>query len=234
MTDFLDLMLEPLQDVFEKFKVFFPNLLAMLVIFVVGIVLARVLRTLLVKFLAAVGFDNWSDRSGFTTLLRKGDLWVKPSIAVGAACFWLLIILTLMTGLGALNVEAINILVAQFFSYLPRVFSAAVILVVGYLLASFISRAVLIAAANAGYHYARFLAEAIRVLLMLMIVAMVLEQLQIATSIVLAAFSILFGGIVVALSIAFGVGGIDAARRTIERHLAQEKSAGKPDDIEHL
>jgi hypothetical protein len=232
--EFLNLILEPLQEVFDKFKAFAPSLLAMLVILAVGIVLARLLRAVLVKFLTAVKFDSWSDRMGFTTLMRKGDLWMKPSAVIGAVLFWMLIIVTLMVGLGALNVDAIDNLVAQFFGYLPRVFSAALIFVVGYAASSFVGRAVLITAANAGYHYAKLVAEAVRVLLMLMILAMVMEQLQIATSIVLAAFSIVFGGIVIALAIAFGVGGIGAARRIIERELAEEPPEKAPEDVEHL
>jgi len=233
MMDFLNLILEPLQDMFLKFKAFIPSLLAMLVILLLGILLAKLLRLVLLKFLLAIKFDSWSDRMGFTTLMRKGDLWLKPSVVLAGIVFWLLVIVTLMVGLGALDVSAIDNLVEQFFSYLPRVFSAAVILAVGYLFTSFISRAVLIAMANSGYHYARLLAEAIRVLLMLMLLAMVMEQLQIATNVVLAAFSILFGGIVVALAIAFGVGGIDTARRIVEQKFTEEPPK-VPDDIEHL
>ena len=108
------------------------------------------------------------------------------------------------------------------------------ILLIGYVVSGFVSRAVLITAANSGFHYAKLLGEVIRALLMLMILAMVMEQLQIATSIVLAAFSITFGGVVVALAIAFGVGGIGAARRIIEREIAEEKPKEKQDDIEHI
>lgn len=232
--DFLNLILEPLQDVFSKFKEFAPNLLAMLVILALGIVLARVLRTVLVKFLVAVKFDNWSDRMGFTILMRKGGLWLKPSVVIGAFVFWILTIVTLMVGLSALNVAAIDDLVGQFFGYLPRVFSAATILLVGYVFSSFIGRGVLIAAANGGYHYAKLLAEAVRVLSMLMILAMVMEELQIATSIVIVAFSIVFGGIVIALAIAFGVGGIGAAKRIIEREIAEVQPEKAQDDIEHI
>ncbi|HLP97020.1 MAG TPA: hypothetical protein VK149_01105 [Sideroxyarcus sp.] len=234
MMDFLDLILEPLHEVFLKFKAFAPNLLAMLVILVVGILLARMLRALLVKFLTAVKFDSWSDRAGFTTLIRKLDLWMKPSAVIGAGVFWMLIIVTLMAGLSALDIDAIDSLVAQFFGYLPRAFSAALILAVGYAVSGFASRAALIAATNAGFHYARLLAEAVRVLLLLMILAMVMEQLQIATSIVLAAFSIIFGGIVTALAIAFGVGGIGAARRIIEQELGEAAPQKMPDDVEHI
>jgi hypothetical protein len=122
---------------------------------------------------------------------------------------------------------------SQFFSYIPRFISAAIILAIGYVFSGFIRRTVLIAAANSGFHYAKILADAIHILLLVLISAMVMEQLQIAPGIVLAAFSIIFGGIVTALAIAFGVGGIDAARRIIERDSTQKREE-KKDEIEHI
>lgn len=234
MMDFLNLIIEPLKEVFFKFKVFLPNILAMLVIIVLGFALARLIKLILVKSMAAINFDSWADRMGFTTLMRKGDLWSKPSATLGSIVFWLLIIVTLMIALIALKVPAINSMVAQFFSYVPRAFSAALILIIGYIIAGFISQGVLIAAVNSGYHYSKLLAEAIRTLLIVLILAMTMEQLQIAPGIVLAAFSITFGGIVTALAISFGVGGINAARRMIERETAEKRAAETKDDIEHL
>lgn len=234
MKDFINLILEPLKDLFLKFKGFAPNLLAMLVILLVGIVFARIIKLLLVKFLTAIQFDSWSDRMGFTKLMRKGDLWAKPSAILGEIVFWLLIIVTLMSSLNALQILAIDHLVGQFFSYIPRIFSAAMILIVGYVLSGFVSRAVLIAASNSGFHYAKILAEAIHTLLIVLILSMVMEQLRIAPGIVLAAFSIIFGGIVIALAIAFGVGGIDAARRIIEKESIAKREEETKDEIEHL
>ncbi|GAO37291.1 hypothetical protein SCT_2710 [Sulfuricella sp. T08] len=234
MMDFLSLILEPLHEVFFKFKVFLPNLLAMLVIMALGIILARLIKLILVKSLIAINFDSWSDRMGFTTLMRKGDLWAKPSSTLGEIIFWLLIIVTLMIGLSALKIPAIDNLVEQVFGYMPRAFSAAVILIIGYVLTGFISQGVLITAVNSGYHYAKFLAEAVRTLLMVLILAMAMEQLQIAPSIVLAAFTIIFGGIVIALAISFGVGGIDAAKRIIEKETAEKRADETKDEIEHI
>ncbi len=233
MDDFLNLIIEPMKALFLRFKEFFPNFLAMLVILVVGIALALLVRRLLVRFLVAVNFDSWSDRSGFTKLMRTGGLWGKPSALCGGLVFWLLIIVTLMSGLNALQIVAIEHLVDQFFGYIPRLFSAVVILIGGYLLAGFFSRAVLIAATNSGLHYAKLVAQTVHALLIVLILAMVMEQMQIAPVVVLAAFSIIFGGIVAALAIAFGVGGINAARRIIEREF-EGQPENKPDDVEHL
>ncbi len=232
MTDFLNLILEPLREVFLKLFKFLPNLLAMLIIILLGIIAARLVRAVLLKLLKVINFDSWSDRMGLTSAMRKGDLWAKPSTAVGVFVLWFLIIVSLMAGLSALKVQSIDNLVSQFVLYLPRVLSAILILVFGYIVTGFVGRAVLIAAVNRGYAFSKLLAEAVRLLMIALFIAMALEQLQVAPSIVVAAFSIIFGGIVLALAIAFGVGGIDAAKRIIEKE--REKKDEEKRDMDHL
>ncbi len=232
MKDFLMLILEPLQEVYTQFAKFLPNVLAMLIIILIGIIVARIARAVLLRLLKAIKFDNWSDRMGLTSIMRKGDLWAKPGAAVGTFVFWLLIVVAFMAGLNALQIPSIDSLVSQFVVYVPRVLSAVIILIFGYIVAGFIGRAVLIAAVNRGYHFARLLAEALRTLLVVLFVAMALEQLQVAPGIVVAAFSIMFGGMVLALAISFGVGGIEAAKRLIEKEMEKKEEGAR--DIEHV
>ncbi len=232
MEEFVTLILEPLKEVYAKFAKFGPNLLAMLIIVLIGLVVARIARFVLVKLLGAIKFDSWSDRMGLTSVLRKGNLWSKPSAALGAFVFWFLVFTAFMAGFSALNIEAVDSLISQFILYLPRVVSAILILVIGYIVTGFIGRAILISAVNKGYHFAKLFAEAVRLLLVVLFIAMALEQLQVAPGIVVAAFSIMFGGIILALAIAFGVGGIEAAKKIIDQ-VPEQKEEGKR-DIDHI
>jgi hypothetical protein len=203
----------------------------MLVIVCVGFVVAWVAGKFLTKALSALGFDRWCDRLGVTAAIRKGSIWSKPSEATGSGAFVFLLVIAVMVGLGTLNVPTIDELVSQFFLYLPRVFSALAVLALGYLLAGFIARAALISSVNAGYRFARLISASVRLILLLLFLAMALEQLQVAPGVVVAAFSIVFGGMVIALAIAFGVGGIPAARRMIEKDGERKEEGGK---INHL
>ncbi len=232
MQNFLRLLWEPVKELFLKLKEFAPSILAMLLIIFFGYLLARVLRGLLRMFLRAVKFDVWSDRMGLTTVMRKADLWRKPSEAVAQVVFWFLLLMVIMAGVSALHFPAFDNLVARFILYLPRAFSALFILIFGYIIAAFFGRAVLLTAVNSGYHYARLLAETVRLLLTVLVLAMALEQLQLAPGIVIAAFSIIFGGIILALAISFGVGGIDAARKMIEKQ--EPGPEDKKKGIEHI
>lgn len=232
MEQFLTLVLEPLKNVYSRFADFFPNLLAMLIIILIGIFAARIIRKLVLNLFKAIRFDSWSDRMGLTSMMRKGDLWAKPSSAVAAFIFWLLVLVSVLAGFSALKIQLVDNLISQFVVYIPRVLSAVLILIFGAIAAGLIGRTVLISAVNSGYPFAKQLAEIVRLLLLVLIIAMALEQLQVAPGIVVAAFSILFGGIVLALAIAFGTGGIDAAKRIIKGE--EEKKEERRHDIEHL
>ncbi|MCC6545162.1 MAG: hypothetical protein IT392_11825 [Nitrospirae bacterium] len=239
MENFMDLLLQPLRDVGMAFFEFVPNLLAMLIIFIAGFLFSWLIKLLILRFFRIINFDSWCDRVGLTAIIRKGDVWSRPSDVFGSIIFWFLIIFSFIIGLSALRLQTIDNLIEQFLFYIPRAFSAIVILIAGYIFAGFISRAVLITAVNSGYHYAKILAEAVRLLLIVLILAMALEQLRIAPGIVIAAFSIVFGGIILALAIAFGIGGIDAAKRIInggegKPEPKERKNNEKERDAEYL
>lgn len=232
MENFIELLLQPFRDFWAGLVGFIPNLLATLIITCVGFFIAWAAKAALSKAFGALSFDGWCDRAGFTAMIRKANVWSRPSEILVKAVYWFIAIIFVMMGLTALRLRAIDSLTMQFFMYLPRAFSALLILIIGYIITGFVSRAVLIAAVNGGYHYAKLLAEAVRMLLIVLILAMAFEQLQVAPGIVVAAFSIIFGGIVIALAISFGVGGIEAARKIIEKSSEEKKETAR--GIEHL
>lgn len=233
MENFIEMLFQPIKEFWTGFVSLVPRFTAMFIIITAGILISYIIKALLVKGLKTANFDSLCDKLGITAVIRKGDIWEKPVELFGHIIYWFLIIIFVMIGLNALQIQTIDNLISQFFVYLPRAFSALMIMVIGYVIAGFVSRAILIAAVNNGYHYAKVLAEAVRLLLIVLILAMALEQLQVAPGIVVAAFSIIFSGIVLALAIAFGVGGIDAAKKIIEKG-AEERKEETGRDIEHI
>ncbi|MER3422920.1 MAG: hypothetical protein C4293_06495, partial [Nitrospiraceae bacterium] len=124
--------------------------------------------------------------------------------ACRASCV-LVLLFAVMAALGALNLDPINQFARSFLAYLPHLFTAALILLTGYLLSNFVSQAVLIAAVNANLPPARLVAAGSRWAVQLAAAAMALEQLGIAQHIVVVGFGITLGGGVLAAAIAFGL-----------------------------
>jgi hypothetical protein len=210
-----------------------PNVLAMAIILSVGLVLAWAMGYAVERFLRLIGLDHLSNRLGVTAALIRGGVKTDPSLLIGRAMYWMVLLFAILAGLGALDLQPINQFAQSFLAYLPRLFTAAMILVIGYLLSNFLSQAVLIAAVNAGFMAARSLAALSRWGIQLVAVAMALEQLGIAQNTVAVTFGISFGGLVLGLALAFGLGAKDLAREFLERQFGKESGRHK-DDLSHL
>ncbi|MDP2970761.1 MAG: hypothetical protein Q8P64_16370 [Deltaproteobacteria bacterium] len=224
---------------FDKFlgKVvtFLPNLLAMITILVIGFITAWVIKTLLLRFLKAIQFDRVSERWGLTHVLSRGGMAYSPASLVSRFFYWVIVLTTLILGINALEVAATQNFIAKFFNYLPNLFAAILILIVGYLIAIFLGQAALIAAVNAQMDSAKLLSRSVRWFIIILSLTMALYHLGIAEKVIVAAFSITFGGIVLALAIAFGWGGRDLAKDFLERiYRTKQKKDEESDRISHI
>lgn len=211
----------------------FPRLLAALVVIAAGWLLAAILRALLRRGLRLARFDERCEHSGLALLMRRAEIRWTPAEAIGKVAFWVVLLSAAIFSMSALEMPVLDQMVAEFFLYLPRVVVALLILALGFLLANFFSRAALLLAVNEELPAPRLTAGTVRVLVYGLAFAMALEQLGIARNIVTVAFSIAFGGFMLAFALAFGLGGRDLARELLARRFDR---ANRPpeDEVHHL
>lgn len=204
-----------------------PNLLAALVILVLGALLGRGVGRIAQRLLRAAELDRRAARLGIAASLESIGI-LSTVRFLGHALEWLIILLALMLALYSLSPALASDLILRFLLYLPHLIVAFAILGLGMLLSRFLARSVLIAAVNAQMRSARLLAGLTRVAVVLAAVAVAFEHLGIGRATVLAAFSILFGGAVLAAAIALGLGSQDLVRRWLA-----ERFDGKPEEEKH-
>ncbi len=233
MENFLDkVFIEPFKGFAALVSQFLPSLLTGLVLIVTGLVVAWILKivcTAVAKFLKT---DTLSQRVGLSPALQRAGIKGQPSGLIGRAAYWIVLISFLIMGLNAVKVPAVEQLLSRFLLYLPNVIVAALILIVGYLVGNFLGRAALIASVNAGLIISGLVAKFVKFAVFALALSMSLELLGIGKETIIVAFAIVFGGVVLALAIAFGQGGKMAAERYIERRLKQQEE--KKDEIEHI
>jgi len=124
-------------------------------------------------------------------------------------------------------------MVEAFFLYLPKIFVAAAILAMGFLLANFLSRAALLVSVNEELPAPRLVAGTVRLLVNILAFAMAMEQLGIAQNTVTVAFAIAFGALMLGLALAFGLGGRSLAQELLARRFKPEDPPPH-DDLHHL
>jgi len=213
---------------------FIPGLLAALLILLVGLVVGWLVKVIVRRALIVARFDRFCDSAGISQVVSRADIRAAPSALIAMLLFWLVFLSFLMAGLSALRVDVINQLISGFFLYLPRVVVASAILLAGLLLANFVARAALLAAVNAAVPSPRAISLVVRFLVTILSFAMALEQLEIAKTIVIAAFVISFGAVMLGLALAFGLGGRDAARRILDRQLDDRGEPSPDDGFSHI
>src|SRR5216683_879579 len=220
MTDaWGDLVWAAISNLNVRLALVVPGILAMLTLAAVGLaggwITARIVR----RLARALAIDRRADEWGVTMALGRSGLRRAPSEVIGLVVFWSIFIVFVTLGVEALAIPGTGRLTDFVLAGLPKIFGAAGILLVGWLVANFLGEGALIAAVNARVPEARLLARAIRWGVLLFASATAITHLGIGKEMVLVAFGITFGGLIFALALAFGLGGRALARQILERHL---------------
>ncbi|MGH9319822.1 MAG: mechanosensitive ion channel family protein [Vicinamibacteria bacterium] len=217
----------------DRLAAFGPNVLAMILILLVGVLVAAATSFVLRRLLPRIGFDVFAEKIGLANLLRKGNVAAPPSVILTLTTGWTLFAVFALLAISALDLQFAMDFVSRAFAYLPQLLIAAMLLAVGSLVSGFLRRSVLIAAVNAGVPSARLLASGVQTVVMVLFIAMAAEHLGVGRQILLSSFTILFGGVVFALSLAFGLAGRHMAREFLDR-LRRRSDDAEKDDIRHL
>jgi len=210
-----------------------PRMAALILAVLISVVIAVVLDVLVRRLLARLQFEELWARWGFSSLAAGSPL-KSPSLLVSRAIAALVVLAGLLVGITAFNAEWTSLVVQKVFAYIPNLVTAALVLLGGSIIARFLARSVLIGAVNMNLHYARLVSVGVKWMVLVLTVAMTLEHLRIAPGIVELAFGILFGGIVLALALAVGLGSKEMVSKSLERDVKEGPSETIEDPLRHL
>jgi hypothetical protein len=203
-----------------------PGVLALILILLLTLIVASIVRLALRRFLRRIDFDKIVHRWGFSEVTGWSPQRSSSDVAVRIVS-WCIVLIGLMLGINALDGALTSMLVVRLFDYIPHVLAAVVILAVGTFAARFLARSVLIGAVNFKIQSARLVSLGVKWMVIVLAAAMALEQLGIGGQIVMLAFAILFGGIVLALALALGLGSKDMVSRSWEKQDRGDETKGE-------
>ncbi len=229
-----DITLDAFREVAHRLAGVAPRLLAALTLVLAAWIIAAVVRRLGLRILRAADLDGRCARWGITSALGRAGIRAAPASLMARLAFWIIFWIGALMAIEALELPATAGLVAAAVRWVPRLLVAVLVLGIGWIAAHFLGQAVLIFAVNAQLAGGRVLAVAVRWLVFVFAAGVALTQLDIAREMVLLAFGIAFGGTVLALALAFGLGGRDLARQAIESWLGRRGDERKSDRLTPL
>src|SRR5258708_3185089 len=196
---------------------FLPRLVGFLVILLIGWLIGMGVGKAVTLLLRKVGFDRLSGRIGLTNLEQRMGMHMDTARILGRVAFWFVFLVFLVPATDALGLATVSNTLNAIVGYLPNVFVAIVVLVLGSLVAILASDLVRGATRASNMRTSDLLANITRWSIIGFVVLIALEQLSIAPALITVLFTAVVGAVALAFALAFGLGGRDSAQRLLSR-----------------
>jgi hypothetical protein len=211
----IDVMWEPVRTFLVQVGEFFPRVLLAIVILVAGWLIAKAVRFAVVKALRAINFNVLTERSGIDSFLRQGGGETDTTGILGLLVYWLTILTALMVASNSVGLIAVTELIIRVVLFVPKVIVAIVILAFGAYFARFIGMSVTAYCKNLDMPDAALLGR-LDVPFVGCLARVAIDHVGLG-DIIRQTFLIILIGVVLALALAFGIGGQKRAADFLER-----------------
>ncbi len=224
MSNWQGVLLEPAKTVLSQISQFLVNVLLVVIILIIGWIIAKIIKTLVIKLLRAIKLDQISDSINLDSVLAKGGISYSLSELIGVICYWLALLITFVVAINAIGLTVAADLLNRIVLYVPNIIAAIFILILGMFVATLLSNIVKTAANNAGLSQVKLLGKVVETVIMIFVVIMALEQLGIAAKIIELTISIVLASLGLGVALAFGLGCRDLAAKFISDLIENLKS----------
>ncbi len=184
-----------------------PGVFLGVVILMAGFLVARIIERAVDAGLDKLQFDREAARWGVAEVAERAG--GRPTRVVGKLLFWLVMLIVILLASSALGVQNINDVFGNLVGYIPSVFAAIIVIILGMILGEFV-RALILASAG-GVSGVPTLSKVAKSVVVLISVFMALQQVGVAAEIVTTAFTLILGAAALAVALAFGLGNMGLA-----------------------
>ena len=216
VQDWTTALSSSLQLVWDKTIGFLPEIIAALIVIIIGFIVARGLKLLVEKVVDALRIDTLLESVGFSKVLSRAKLSLKTGKLLGEIVYWILIIAFLLAAANILHLDAVSDFLNEVLLYLPNLLVAVIILVITFLFARFMKELVRHSSWAANLKEAGLVGNITWWIVVIFGCLSALYQLKIASNLI----NIIIGGVVVMIALAgglaFGLAGKDYVKEIIE------------------
>jgi len=190
---------------------FVPRLFVSLIVFVAGWIIGSVIGTLVERFFKSIDFDKFLEGLGLKELLSHAEMKLNSGHFIGECVKWFTIVVFLVAALTVLNLTQVSDFLEQVLAYLPDLIAAALMLLLGGVIANFLQRTVVASARTMGLPSAHLVGGLAKWVVWIFAILAALYQIGVAAALVQTLFTGIIAAMALALGLAFGLGGKETA-----------------------
>ena len=212
-----EMLLDPVRGLLLQLGAFLPRLAVAAGLLIVGWLLAKAFRLMVVKALRALNFHVLTDRAGIDGFLKQGGADQDGTELFGWLAYALVILASLILASNSLGLSQVTDLLGKVVFFLPRLLVALLVLIFGSYFARFIGGAVRGYCKRVAISDGDLLGRLAQYGIMTFVVLLAIDHLDIGGGLIQQTFLILLAGVVFAGALALGLGGRERAALLIER-----------------
>jgi len=207
-----------------QMAIYMPRVLAAIAVLLIGIVVAKALKNLLVKVLETLRVSRMIQNTPVEMFLKNADVTSKIEVFLGRIFYWILILVVLHTTVSMLGLEPVSQVLNQLLTYLPDVFSAVMVLFVGVLLAGLTEGIIKGAIKSIDGKSARLLGKISSYMVITISILAAISELGIASEFIYILFIGFVTTLTLGIGLALGLGGKDLVGRILDEWYTKLKA----------
>lgn len=224
VQDFGDVVVASLQDLWNIFVSFIPELVVAFLVIVIGWAISAALGRVVAQIIQALRVDQLLDKLGFRGPVERAGLRLDSGHFLGQLVKWFLILVFVLAAANILGLSEVAKFLQEVIFYIPNVIVATLILLVAAAFASFMQHLVRASVDAAGMMSAGFLGSIAKWAILILAFLAALDQLGVARAFITTLLQGFVAMLAIAGGLAFGLGGQSAAKDFVGKLKEEIKS----------
>ncbi|MCI5050883.1 MAG: hypothetical protein MRY57_01085 [Candidatus Pacebacteria bacterium] len=208
-----EMFVEPFADMWAQVALFVPKFVFALIVFIVGMLIAKSLYKLIVK---AFGTKLDKMMRPLAGAVERAGYKLRVGHIIGWLVKWFFIIVTLIISLDILDLDTLQVFLRGIVAFIPQVIIATFVLFAGYILGDFVKKLVKGSTKMLNFKSAAMLGNIARTVVIVFAVVIALNQVGVGAVLINTLLTGFVAMVAIAGGLAFGLGGKEAAKEAIE------------------
>lgn len=229
------ILVDTLTKMIGQLTSFIPKLILAIVVFVIGLFIAKLVRFILKNVLKKINIDRIGDKINEIDFIKKFKIEVVISTVISSILYYFILMIFISAATETLGVKVITDLVASMINMVPQIVAAMILLVVGLLVADGLQKTVTAACKSLNISSAKLIGNIVFFFLLIITIIAALGQAGINTSLLETSFTIIIAGIIFAFSFGYGFASKDVLANMISSFYNKSKfTKGQVIEIEGI
>lgn len=222
VTEFSDVAMKSLTNIWLEITKIFPNIIGALIVLLVGWLLTKLVVKIIKKVLKLAKANKLDDKLNEIEIVEGKKLNFDTVKVVSKFVKYLMYIILFVTASDIMGLDIISNQISDLLSYLPKLFSALVIFIIGLLFANFVKNGLKSLFESMDLSGGKMISQVVFFLMLTFISITALNQAGIDTEIITNNINMIIAAFLLAFAIAFGLGARDVVSKLLKTFYARK------------